>query len=92
MNKRNRNIHREFRQDISAQEIAQINEAINNYVDENADRLEEAVCLSEDDKLTNKIGKAFIICSLFPEVFGDVNLGKFRALFIDDEEENYDDE
>ena len=31
-----------------------------------------------------KIGKAYLICSEYPEVFGDVTFKKFCSMFVDD--------
>ena len=43
------------------------------------------------DEATNaRIGKAYLICSQYPEVFGDVTMKKFCSMFVDvlDEDED----
>ena len=40
-----------------------------------------------DDETLARIGKAFLICAQYPEVFGKVRMDKFRAMFLDEPEE-----
>ncbi|MBQ7217127.1 MAG: hypothetical protein IJS39_14210 [Synergistaceae bacterium] len=43
------------------------------------------------DKATHeKIGAAYLVCSQYPEIFGDVPMGKFCSMFVDviDEDED----
>ncbi len=35
----------------------------------------------------NKIGQAFLVVNEYPEIFGDVPMGKFVAMFMTDEQE-----
>lgn len=43
-----------------------------------------------DDETLSRIGAAFLICAQYPEIFGDVPMEKFRAMFIDDTKEDED--
>ena len=38
---------------------------------------------SVDEETYTRIGKAYQICSEYPEVFGDVKLEKFCSMFVD---------
>ena len=80
-------------ENLSAKEVAQIQRGIDGYINDNAEKLRKAAYLADtEDALSIKIGKAFIICSMFPEVFGDVSMDKFKALFINESEVNDNDE
>lgn len=46
-------------------------------------RLQEEIDTLEQSPYT-RLGKAFTLCSQHPEIFGDVDLHKFCALFLDD--------
>ena len=45
---------------------------------------------SVDEETYTRIGKAYLICAEYPEVFGDVKLEKFCSMFVDviDEDED----
>lgn len=46
-----------------------------------------------DEETLYRIGAAYLICSQYPEIFGNVKVGKFRAMFLDDYDcEELDDE
>lgn len=53
--------------------------------------LKEELREVNDSPLT-KLGKAFVIFSQYPEIFGDVPLWKLKFLFFDEWEEYSDDE
>ena len=36
-----------------------------------------------DDETYERIGKAYLICSQYPDVFGDVTFEKFCSMFVD---------
>lgn len=36
-----------------------------------------------DEEIYARIGKAYLICSQYPEVFGDVTLKKICSMFVD---------
>ena len=37
-----------------------------------------------DEETYSRLGKAFLICAQYPEVFGDIPCKKFCAMFVDD--------
>ncbi len=75
--------------DFSRQEVEQVQHGIDDYIIDNAERLQDtASFIDENDELCEKIGKAFIIFSMFPEIFGNVSMSKFKALFLDESEVN----
>ena len=75
--------------DFSRQEVEQVQRGIDDYIIDNAERLQDtASFIDENDELCEKIGKAFIIVSMFPEIFGNVSMSKFKALFLDESEVN----
>lgn len=39
------------------------------------------------EEQADKIGCAFVVLNLFPEIFGDVPMRKFVAMFMTDEQE-----
>lgn len=89
--------HKAFRgkdiKDFSQQEIAQIQHSIDEYITDNVGRLQNAAFfIDENDELCAKIGKAFVIFTMFPELFGNVSMAKFKALFLDEKEVNNIDE
>ena len=43
-----------------------------------------------DEATKAKIGKAYLICSQYPDVFGDVTMKKFCAMFVDVVDEDDD--
>lgn len=36
-----------------------------------------------DDETAARIGKAYVVCSQYPEIFGDVKMSKFCGMFVD---------
>ena len=45
-----------------------------------------------DEETYERIGKAYLICSQYPEVFGDVKLRDFCSLFVELEDEDASEE
>ena len=45
---------------------------------------------SVDEETYTRIGKAYLICAEYPEVFGDVKLEKFCSMFVDVVDEGED--
>ncbi len=43
-----------------------------------------------DEATAARIGKAYVVCSQYPEIFGDVKMSKFCGMFVDviDEDED----
>ena len=43
-----------------------------------------------DEETLERIGEAFLIFAQYPEVFGDVPIGRLRGLFLDGYEGDFD--
>ena len=43
-----------------------------------------------DDETAALIGKAYVVCSQYPEIFGNVKMSKFCGMFVDVIEEDED--